>query len=66
MSAPRASSLSNLEQIQTLTRTYMVIIKDYDHMTTMDELIKINISIVKKSLNLRTPFCTSTLTSKPR
>ena len=26
----------------------MVVIKDYDHMTTMNEIIEIDISIVKK------------------
>ena len=47
--------------MQTLRRTYMVVIKDYDHMTTM---IETNTSIVKKNpLNLRAPFCTSTFTS---
>ena len=25
--------------MQTLARTYMVVIKDYDHMTTMDESV---------------------------
>ena len=51
--------------MQSLTKINMVTVKDYDHMTTMNENMKMdetNKSIVKFSLNLRTPLCTSTLT----
>ena len=38
MSTPRASSLYKPRtQMQTLTRMYMIIIEDFDHMTTIDE-----------------------------
>ena len=40
MSAPRASSLLKpIIQMQTLAWTYMLAIKNYDHMTTMDRNI---------------------------
>ena len=63
MSAPRVSSL---EIPKCKTRTYMVLIKDYDHMTTMNE----NVNWMKPThllsnfANLRAPFCTSTFTSQ--
>ena len=41
MRVPRAISLQNPRtQMQSLTRTYMVAIKDYDNMTTMNENVK--------------------------
>lgn len=52
--------------MQTPRRTCMVVIKDYDHMMTMDEdeLDETNKLIVDFSLNLKAPFGTSTFTSK--
>ena len=69
MSAPRALIYKIPKtQMQTLTRTHVVVIEDFDHMTTMDENVnctKITHLLSKKiSLNLRAPFCTSTFTSK--
>ena len=43
--------------MQTLTRTYLVAIKDYDHMTTMNcELDETSTSIVNYFINLRSLF----------
>ena len=50
MSAPRASNLSKSRaQMQTLTSTYMVVIKNYDHLITWlkHKLDETNKSIVK-------------------
>ena len=55
--------------MQILTRTYMVVIKDYDHMTSMKEnvnWIKITHLLLFTSLNLKAPFCTSTFTQKKK
>ena len=38
MSTPRVSSLyKHRTQMQILTRTYMIVIKDFDHMIPMNE-----------------------------
>ena len=53
--------------MQTLTRTYMIVIEDYDRMTTMDEIVnwmKVLHLLPNFSLDLRVPFCTYTFTSK--
>ena len=45
-----------------------MVIGDYSHMTTIDEKVNYmklaRLLSKKKNLNLRTPFCTSTFTSK--
>ena len=47
MSVPRASTMLKPKiQMQTLTKTYMVAIKDFDHMTTMDENVNSMKSVV--------------------
>ena len=53
--------------MQTLTRTYMVVIEDTNHMTIMDENVnwmKLTNLLSLSSLNLRAPYYTSTFTSK--
>ena len=53
-------------QVQTLTRTYMVVVEDFDHMKTMNENVhwmKLTHLLSIFPLNLRTPCCTSTFTS---
>ena len=50
-------------QMQALTRTYMVVIEDFDHMAIMDENLnwtKLTYLLSKFSLNLKAFFCTST------
>ena len=47
--------------MQTMTRMDKVDIKDYDHMTTMDEIVnwmKLTHLLSISSLNLKAPFCT--------
>ena len=60
MYAPRASNLYQPRtQLQTLTRTYMVIIKDHDCMTTIDKYvnwIKLTHLLSKFPLTLGPPF----------
>ena len=54
-------------QMQTLTRMSKVVIEDYHHMTTMDEIVnwmKPIYLLSKTSLNLRAPFCSFIFTSK--
>ena len=53
--------------MQTLTTTHLVVNKDYDHMTTMDENVnwmKLTHLLSIYFVNLKAPFCTSTCTSK--
>ena len=55
--------------MQTLTRTNVVTINDFDHMTTMDENVKwmtLTPILSRKLLHLRAPCCTSTFTSVKR
>ena len=53
--------------MQTLTRTNMVVIKDYDHMIAKDEnmnRMKLTHLLSIFPLNFRPPFYTSTFTSE--
>ena len=53
--------------MQILTRIGMVVTKNYDRMTTMDEnanWMKLKCLYSYFSLNLMAPFCISTFTSK--
>jgi len=61
MSTSRASSLEKTKtQMQTLTRTYMLVINNYDHIATMDEnmnWMKLTRLLSKKNLyTLGPPF----------
>ena len=51
--------------MQTLTITDRVVIDDYYHMTTMDDMNRIQLVNLFSfsSLKLRAPFCTVTFTS---
>ena len=67
MSTPSASSLSKPRtQMQTITRTDMVVIEIYYHMTKMDEheLDETKTSTINFSLNLKNPSYMYTFTSK--
>jgi hypothetical protein len=53
--------------MQTLTKTYMVVIEDFDLMTTMDEnmnWMKLTHLLSMFALNLRAPYYTYTVTSE--
>ena len=53
--------------MQTLTRMDRVVIDDYYHMTTMDDVNWVQLkktTIIFFPLNLRVPCCTFTFTSK--
>ena len=68
MNTPKSFSLHKpITQLQTLKRMDMVVIRNYVHMTTMDEhtyWIKLTHLLSNFSLTLKAPFCTSSFTSK--
>ena len=53
--------------MQTLTKTHIVVIEDYDLVTTLDEKVdwmKLTHLLSKNSLELRASFCALTFTLK--